>query len=249
MSTSSTFIGTNYRRVFLLALTLSAAALTARLGFWQLDRAEQKLALQEQIDSRGRLPPLGETELAQSAEQAQAQHQRAATVRGQWLPQHTVYLENRQMRGQPGFFVLTPLLLEDGSALVVQRGWQPRDLRDRTLVEPVPTPASAVRVQGRIAPPPSRLLEFDAAASGPLRQNLDLAAYALETGLRLRPMSLLQTGTVEPPDGLLREWLLPQTGVAKHHGYAVQWFALSALVISLYVWFQILAPRRRAAAR
>ena len=41
----------------------------------------------------------------------------------------------------------------------------------------------------------------------------------------------------------------PAAGVDKHHGYAFQWFALCALTAGLYVWFQIIQPRRRAAVQ
>jgi surfeit locus 1 family protein len=47
-------------------------------------------------------------------------------------------------------------------------------------------------------------------------------------------------------DQLVRNWPAPATGVAKHHGYAFQWFALSALVVILYVWFQLVQPRQRS---
>jgi surfeit locus 1 family protein len=149
---------------------------------------------------------------------------------------------------RPGFFVLTPLVLADGSSLLVQRGWLPRDFLERSRVRDVPTSGDEVRVLGRIAPPPSRLFEFGGAESGRIRQNLDLDAYSRETGLRLRPLSLL---LAESPagvgDGLQRDWPSPSTGVAKNRGYAVQWFALSLLILALYAWFQLIQPYRRRA--
>ena len=39
-------------------------------------------------------------------------------------------------------------------------------------------------------------------------------------------------------EGLQRDWDAPDTGVDKHHGYAFQWFALCALLVGLYAWFQ-----------
>jgi surfeit locus 1 family protein len=103
-----------------------------------------------------------------------------------------------------------------------------------------------VSLTGRIAPPPARLYEFDGAASGSIRQNLPLDAFARETGLALKPFSVLQLDSSPPAnDGLLRDWLHPAADVHKHYGYALQWFALAALTIGLYVWFQILRPRRR----
>ena len=58
---------------------------------------------------------------------------------------------------------------------------------------------------------------------------------------------MLQSGPVLPDDGLRREWPAPDTGVAKHQGYAFQWFGLSTLVVILYVWYQFIQPRRRRA--
>jgi surfeit locus 1 family protein len=168
-------------------------------------------------------------------------------LRGHWRPDRTVFLDNRQMNGRPGFYVVTPLqLLDDADAVLVQRGWAPRDMRDRTLTPAVPTPTGVVEVQGAIAPPPSRLYDFAAQETGPIRQNLDVIEFARETGLSLRPLSVLQSdssGTTG--DGLLRQWPQPAVDVHKHYGYAFQWFALAALMAGLYVWFQLLRPRLR----
>ena len=69
--------------------------------------------------------------------------------------------------------------------------------------------------------------------------------YARETGLPLRPVTVVQEdGTAPPGDGLLRQWPRPAAGVHKHYGYAFQWFALSALILGLYAWFQLIRPRR-----
>jgi surfeit locus 1 family protein len=229
-----------------LIAALVAAAGTARLGLWQLDRAEQKLQIQARLDERRALQPLQGDALPTSAGEVPAAQDRAALLRGRWLPEHTVYLDNRQIEGRPGFYPVTPLQLADGSAVLVQRGWLPRDLQERTRIAPYTTPAGEVQIQGRIAPQVPRLYEFDAVASGPIRQNLDLGDFARETRLVLRPWVLIQDDMAgSPPDGLLRQWPAPATGVAKHHGYAFQWFALSALVIGLYVWFQLIRPRRQ----
>ncbi len=228
-----------------LLAALLGVAVTARLGVWQLHRAAQKNALQATLDERRALPPLDLRSLAADPEAAAAQFHRRIVLAGRWQPDATVYLENRQMHGRPGFFVVTPLLLDDGTAVLVQRGWQPRDLLDRTKVVVPPTPVESVRIAGRIAPPPSRLYEFDGVQSGPVRQNLNLDGYGREWRLKLRPLSLLQEADAATSDGLLRDWLPPATGVHKHYGYAFQWFALSALILGLYVWFQLIRPRRR----
>lgn len=240
------------RRLVVLLAALAAVALTARLGVWQLDRAAQKLALQAAIDTRGALPPLEGAALARSTDLAAGQHQRLVTLQGRWRPEFSVFLDNRQMDGRPGFYLLTPLELTSGDAVLVQRGWAPRDPRDRAHLPTVPTPAGAVRVVGRIAPPPAALYALGGPDAGTLRQNVDLGAYARETGLSLRPLSVLQTEAGESgDDGLQRRWPAPAVDVHKHYGYAFQWFALATLLIGLYVWFQVLQPwlrQRRAHA-
>lgn len=244
-----------WRQVVVLLAAGVGVALTARLGVWQLDRAAQKLALQSAIDVRGALPPLPDSGLARDPAEAVQQHQRRIVLQGRWRPEFSVFLDNRQMDGRPGFYLLTPLELGPGDAVLVQRGWAPRDVRDRARVPVVPTPSGEVRIVGRIAPPPASLYAFDGPDTGPLRQNIDLGAHARETGLALRPLSVLQlddgdTGAAGT-DGLQRRWPAPAVDVHKHYGYAFQWFALAILLIGLYVWFQVLQPwlrRRRTRA-
>lgn len=228
-----------------IAAVLAATA-TARLGLWQMDRAAQKQALHDMLVQREASPTLDNASLAWEAQAAAAQHWRPVRLRGRWVAERTVYLDNRQMDGRPGFFVLTPLLVGPGDAVLVQRGWIPRDTQQRDRLAPVDTPSGEVELTGRIAPPPSRLYEFEGAASGPIRQNVELGAFSRETGLALRPLSVQQQGP--PSEGLRRDWPAPAVGIAKHHGYAFQWFALSTLIVGLYVWFQLVRPRRRRTA-
>lgn len=241
-------------------ITLAAVAgmlVTASLGRWQLSRAAQKEALQAMLDARGRMPTMDGRVLlskpAMAAAEAETLVHRAAMLEGRWLPEHTVYLDNRQMNGRPGFFVLTPLQLvgTPSGVVLVQRGWVPRNFQDRTQLPQVQTPQDVVvRVVGRVAAAPSRLYEFGggessagghgAEGSSRIRQNLDLAAFRTETGLALAPLTVVQTGeAVGAGDGLQRDWPVVGAGVDKHYGYAFQWFGLSGLMALLYVWFQI----------
>jgi surfeit locus 1 family protein len=228
-----------------LVLTVAAllmVSLTFSLGQWQLRRAAQKLALQAAVESQQQLPALDNRALLATNDLAAVMH-RPVTLTGHWQTEHTVYLDNRPMDGKTGFWVLTPLLLTGGKqSIVVQRGWVPRNFNDRTQLAQVLTPADAVTVSGRIAPPPSRLYEFADAGGGRIRQNVDLVDFGAETGLPLLQVSLLQTGPAS--EGLLRDWPAPTSGVDRHYGYAFQWFALCVLLIGLYVWFQLILPRR-----
>ncbi|MFG6414858.1 SURF1 family protein [Roseateles sp. DC23W] len=228
----------NARRWLVLLAALLAAALTARLGWWQLDRAAQKLALQAAIAAEADKPALGNADLTGAA------LHRRVLLRGRWAAERTVWLDNRPMQGRAGFYVVTPLLLAGrGDAILVQRGWAPRNQADRSQLPPLTTPAGEVEVEGRLAASPSRLYELGEGAGGVIRQNLDPTAFAVESRLPLLPLTVVQTAGAG--DGLQRHWPAPDLGLHKHHGYAFQWFALCALILVLYVWFQLVRPRLR----
>lgn len=222
-----------------------AVAITASLGRWQLSRAAEKLALQASIDKQFEAAALDTQGLANHPDPTQLIHRRVK-LRGQWLTDRTVFLDNRQMGGRVGLFALTPFQLEGSpSVVLVQRGWVARNFLDRTAVAPVQTPLGSVEFEGRIVPPPSKLYELGPSQAGPIRQNLDLPGFSVEVGVPLMAMSVQQIGPAS--EGLLRDWPVPGTGVDKHYGYAFQWFGLCGLISILYVWFQLV--RRFTSAR
>ena len=221
----------------LTAASLSGAAVTLALGFWQLSRASEKLTLQAAMDERQKMVVLDARVLSSVAPGPDMLY-RLTRLRGNWLNRYTVFLDNRQMDGKQGFFVLTPLQLENSVATVmVQRGWVQRSFMDRSQLPAVPTPYGVVELTGRIAPPPSKLYEFEESRGGTIRQNLDLGSFSREIGVRLAAVSVLQLSPAS--DGLARNWPAVNTGVEKHYGYAFQWFALCGLIVFLYGWFQI----------
>ncbi|WP_369632811.1 MULTISPECIES: SURF1 family protein [unclassified Variovorax] len=262
--------------VVTLAAVLALAA-TVSLGRWQLSRAAQKEALQARIDAQKQKAPLFQAEFLALGEAAGEMH-RPVRLRGLWLTAQTVYLDNRQMHGTPGFYVLTPFALEGSEqAVMVQRGWVQRNFVDRTQLGVVETPPGIVELTALIEPPPSHLFELGAKTaaapapaasaaapapsaagasapapgiqgSSPIRQNLDLEAFRAETQLPLRTDVSLQQSG-PASEGLQRDWPAPALGLERHYGYAFQWFGLSALVVILYVWFQFISPFRRARRR
>ena len=219
------------------AAALAGVAVTAALGLWQLSRADQKLALQAAMDGQQKRAMLDPGALAGAVLGPDALY-RLTTLRGSWVRSGTVFLDNRQMDGKQGFFVLTPLRLENSvNTVVVQRGWVQRSFTNRTQLPVVPTPAGLIELTGRIAPPPGKLYEFEPSRGGMIRQNLDLVAFSKEIGMPLAPVSVLQLSPAA--DGLARDWPAVNLGVEKNYGYAFQWFALCGLIVFLYGWFQI----------
>ena len=220
--------------------TLVGFVLTMSLGRWQLNRAAEKQALQAEMDAQGS-KLFVDAAMLQANNDPKALVQQHALLRGHWAANQTVYLDNRQMNAKVGFFVITPLVLDaTQQAIVVQRGWVPRNFIERDKLPVIETPQGSVQVEGRIAPLPSKLFDPGKAVLTAIRQNLDLEQYRAQTGLPLLPVMLQQTGA--PSEGLLREWPAVNLGVEKHYGYALQWFGMGALIAFLYLWFQILKP-------
>ena len=236
----------NLKRKFYLvtAAALFFACLGIYLGFWQLGRAAQKEAMHAAMQAQASQAPLDAAALAQLPGLTAALY-RPVRVAGSWEAAHTVYLDNRQMDGKVGFFVLTPLRLQStGQVVLVQRGWVGRNFEVRDQAPAVQTPPGLVWVEGQIAPPPSKLYEPGAPGTGLIRQNLDLDRFRSESGLALADFTIRQSGPAS--DGLRRDWPAVALGVEKHYGYAFQWFALAALIVGLYLWFHFF---RRTTAR
>lgn len=220
-------------------------AVTLALGWWQWGRAQEKLALQAAVVERQGAVPLANADLLARQPELAALVHTPVELRGEWVASRTVYLDNRQMDGKPGFYVVTPLRLAGGNAAVlVQRGWVQRNFQQREQVPAIETPAGPVTVRGRLAPPPAKLYAFAEEERGVIRQNLDIARFRTETGLPLLAMSVQQLGAAS--GGLLRNWPQPAGSAAKNYGYAAQWWALSGLIAILYAWFQFIVPRRQA---
>lgn len=250
------------RFLVVLLATVVGVGITTSLGFWQLGRAQTKLDLFEAQAQRDSMPALGPAEWPCTEAQWRDALQRQVQLRGHWLPQHTVFLDNRAMDGKAGRFVLTPLRLEPGpgahcaqQVVLVQRGWVPRDAQDRLRVPDIVSAPGPVTLLGRVSEAPSRMFELGEAAAiteGAVRQNVSLDALAREWSLPLLPGSVLQLADEQPPAQqavpLLRHWWRPQADVGKHHAYAAQWFAMAAVMVLLFVWLQWWRPRQASAS-
>jgi len=235
-------------RFWLITLaTAVGVGVTLALGHWQYGRG---LTMQEQdaaLAQQGRLAPMSNAGLLALTAPVQALH-RTVRLRGHWLGPRTVFLDNRPMNGKAGLIVLTPLQLDGSAAVVmVQRGWVQRNFLDRSALPQLTTPSDLVEIEGRIAPWPSKLYELDGPGAGAIRQNLDWAQFRAESGLPALEVTVKQTDA--RADGLTRDWPEAQVTLRKHFGYALQWWGISALLLFLYVWFQIVRrffAKRRA---
>jgi surfeit locus 1 family protein len=156
-------------------------------------------------------------------------------LRGRYDPQHQFLLDNRSHESVAGVEVLTPLVLDDGSAVLVNRGWLPYGATRRDL-PPVTVGGEKRDVVGRVdeLPRPGIWLEAPPAAGWPrLVQYPRMDELAAALGRELAPRQVLLDPGV--PDGYVRDWAVPGAPSNRHLGYAVQWFALAALAGAIWL--------------
>lgn len=217
-------------------LALAAAlAVSSVLGVWQLDRAAGKRALFADFARAG--PAIELSRLPADA----ARYQRVV-ARGHYDPLRQFLHDNRVHAGMPGVHVLTPFVLADGSAVLVNRGWRPLQPARREL--PAVSVATDARiVSGRIDRLPETPIELpvrESAGWPKLVQYPRMDELAAALGRELQPRVIL----LDPwePDGYVREWAAPGTPPARHLAYAVQWFALAGVAVVVWVVFSRRRP-------
>jgi surfeit locus 1 family protein len=233
------------RTIVALVAAVGAAALALSLGNWQLRRAQEKLALQASWDLAEQRSPQAVT----AADIAAVGRHLPSRVRmsGRFIHEHEVWLDNRQMDGQAGFFLITPLRLVDGAVVLVNRGFVRRDPHERTRLAPVDRTPEYVNVEGIAVAEPPRVLQLGENAPAikgkpVIWQNFDFEKFEGGSGLRVGRWVVQQTNSGN--DGLLRNWPRLSAGVDMHRGYALQWFALAALIVALTLAFGYRALRR-----
>lgn len=224
----------------MLVLTLLACTAFTALGRWQWSRGEYRSA-QWKLFEDAAVEPRAVT----SGQFGTLERFTRVRVEGRFDGERQFLLDNITHDGRVGFYVITPLRLADGSALLVNRGFVPgTGYRDRLPDVSLPPehagsgapvvltgrmgvlPVAGVD-SGRVPPPGAGPWPRMAAFPG----EQDLAAvlpYPLQTGV------LLLDPDTGP--GFARDWRPPGIEPARHYSYAVQWWAFALLVLVLFVF-------------
>lgn len=234
------------------ATTLAALAVLVALGTWQMSRKTWKDALVAQIAARTKAEPVGlQAVLAALAAKTDAEYTRVA-VRGRFLNDRERFLYAPHQKLGPGYHVLTPLEVEGGRIVFVNRGYVPERMRERTT-------RAAGLVEGETAVTGLVRMPQDKAAFAPPsdpRTNLwywrdlpGLMASAFPAGERTA-LPFLIDAEAEPanpggwPKGGTTEIKLPN----RHLEYALTWYGLAAALIAVYGVYARGRLRRRAPA-
>jgi surfeit locus 1 family protein len=215
-------------------LTLLGVALFVRLGMWQLHRADEKQALLDQYAAGQR----STVELT-VASLGSLQRYQQVRAEGHYDPGRQVLLDNMpSQHGRPGYRVVTPFQLASGDWLLVDRGWVPMG-RSRMELPEVPVGSETRSIVGRLDELPRAGVHFDApddpATNWPRVMNFPQQP-TLEQALGHPLLKGLLLLDPKQADGYERVWEAHFSfGPERHIGYAVQWFALAAAAVVIYL--------------
>lgn len=227
------------------------------LGFWQVDRADQKRAILAGMDHARTEAPLN---LIQAMTDLKTQAYYGIQLEGRFMPNEDMLLMHANEHNQVGYYVLSSFETEyQGSQvyILVNRGFiegkSPAPLRGSAPFEKGATKHSSARnekgatqhnpsqtqvIRGIITrPQPTRFILGetvpDPKAKPLMVQRTDLEAISQVTGRTYLPLVVLAEGDLS--DGLLRDWQLNVMPPEKHLGYALQWFALALCLVIIYI--------------
>ena len=234
------------RPTLLLGLLSTAIiAIFLSLGFWQLERADERRTRDAQQQERAQLTPVYITSFPTGAATTLAG--RRVRIRGQYLPEQFL-LDNQVREKQPGYHVLSPFALTDLQQVVlINRGWVPaKERRDQLPAVPVPT-AQDHLIEGTVHLPqanpftdPEHLMED---LGWPQRiQDIDYERMAERLGEAALVPATIRLAASEP-HGFARQWPAPPMSADKHTGYAIQWFAMATAVLFLFLAYLLVARR------
>ena len=217
-------------RFILPSILITATfAFLVSLGFWQLDRADEKRSIETSI----KLANTGSVELIKEEEGLQNKEYYEVRLQGKYLSDKQFIYDNQIVDQVSGYYVLTPYALEGQSkAILINRGFIPwNGRRDKLADIVIGQETREIKVQ--ISKPIKRM-ELKPSEVGiqfpVLIQSIDLQVMADRAKVDFS--SVIGLLDASASNGFIRKWE-PYTGsIEKHIGYAVQWF-LMALVLAI----------------
>ncbi len=210
------------------------------LGYWQLQRAQEKRVLQAEYDARAAGPAVQVEPRLQRPEALQFYR---VVASGYYETDRQILIDNRVHQGLAGYDVVTPLRLQHSDIrLLVNRGWIPLG-QDRSHLPKIDTPKGLQEITG-VATVPSEKY-FTLAKPPPLDrgwqtvwENMDLDRYAAAVPFPVQPVVVL-LDPKSPAGGFTRDWMRLDAGIAIHKGYAFQWFMLAATLVGIYLYMSL----------
>ncbi len=215
----------------MLILTILFFSLFTRLGFWQIQRADEKKKMIVAQKTQELQKPFFWTH-----NQKQPLQYERIILKGTYLPQ-IFLLDNQHHQHQFGYNVLSPLELPDGSVLMIDRGWVPGELSRRILPN-IKTPNGLVKLQGSVYFPSKN--QWVLGPSLEKKGNKVIILERLDTQLISQVLQKAVSPFIirldkQEANGFVREWATVSMPPQRHLAYALQWFVMALVVLIIFV--------------
>lgn len=221
-------------RILPFVVTALLCVVGVLLGNWQTRRALEKQTLAIVIQAQLRQPAVS---IRTAAEFSQLQAFHKVKLKGQFVRNWPIYLDNRPLYGVAGFYVLMPFKLQNSEhAILIARGWLQRNVTDRTKIPLLLTDDTTVEIEGVVRDQLDRTMQLGKAPelkAGAIVQGLSLDDLRQQSGLKIADKVIEQTS--DGGDGLIRDWPQPSAGADKHRAYAFQWYGLALMAAIFFV--------------
>jgi surfeit locus 1 family protein len=210
-----------------------------RLGFWQLDRLEQKRAINALMTERWQQEPFDINSQELPADLSALEYRRVQAT-GDFDYSHQILLIHQTYNETPGSIIVTPLVLDDNRAVLVARGWLPtgEDAPENwsKYNEPEGAPVIGLPKESQLLPNGNAPTPPDSPQTEWFQINID--AIQPQMPYQLLPVIIQQL----PEEGrtindlpLREEPLTLDEG--SHFSYAIQWFSFAAILGIGYIFF------------
>ena len=212
-----------------LALTILFAAVCSGLGLWQLARRADALAEMDKVETNYAAEPVPLDEaLPGLTAFDESQKWLPVVMTGTYLTDDELIVRNRPLQINPGFEVLTPLLLADGTVFIVNRGWLPTGQTAEAPASVPVAPSGVVTVVARLKAGEPLLAGRSATGNQIATINLDEVATRLDLPTYTAAYGLMATEDPAPderPVAVTR----PVKDEGPHLSYAFQWFVFALM--------------------
>lgn len=226
------------------AFVLAMIALMMGLGFWQLDRLDERK--DRNVDVRAAME--AEPVPIEALLGADAADHTASIVAGEYLHDESFLVANRTFDNQAGSWLATPMRLADGRIVIVSRGWVPRTWASGSVIRDVDMTTGALEVLGRV----QGSVDGGRIGGGSITVFPEVSRMDLSTVEELLEIEVeglwVQLVRQAPPLGDLPVPVPPPSlDEGPHLAYAFQWFFFSFGTVVAYAL--ILRKRHRELAR
>jgi surfeit locus 1 family protein len=216
-------------------LALLAALFFSKLGFWQLARAEEKSQLLIQHQSAASQQPV----VWHSGDTLPLQYQ-PIQVHGRFSA-ITLMLDNQHYQHQFGYDVLSPLILDDGRVVLIDRGFV-ADQSGRENLPHIEIPSGTFDLKGSVYFPSEKHWAlgniFDKTTDNiVLIELIDIRIVAQFLQKSVYPFIIRMHP--QASNGFVRDWPVVSMSPVRHKAYAVQWFAMALVVLCLFIGLSI----------